>query len=138
MSISELSFSEYAYIVGNYARIIHKPKRAPDLKARGYSQAAIKDYEAKRATAIKIRSLNLMFTGDLNSFEHPYFDYFMSLYSAYSSQGILPFPGALVDQPAKIIDIFHVLDQLKYEQEERQMKEQNRLAKQSRPNRTRK
>ncbi len=37
-------------------------------------------------------------------------------------KGLLPFAGSLTDQPSKIMEIFDVLNQLKYESEENMRK----------------
>lgn len=49
--------------------------------------------------------------------------YYLNLHQQYEN-GILPYPGSLVDQPAKIIEIFNFLALMKAELHERQEKEQ--------------
>jgi hypothetical protein len=56
-----------------------------------------------------------------NNFKYPYFSYVLNLYSQYK-KGSLPFPGSVSEQPAKIIEIFNVLEQLELEQQEKQRK----------------
>ena len=64
------------------------------------------------------------------NFVHEEFDFLYSLYDAYDNHSLLPFPGALTDQPAFIMEALSLLGTLKAEKEladaKRASKEQNR------------
>ena len=66
-----------------------------------------------------IESCGLRIKAELKDFEYPYFDFIVTIFNRYDTNGTLPYPGALVDQPAKIIEIFNILEVLKAEQEEK-------------------
>lgn len=51
------------------------------------------------------------------NFKHNDFNYLTTLFDAFDSKGVMPFEGAYADQPAKIVDIFQTLKQLKLEVE---------------------
>lgn len=76
----------------------------------------------------EVISLDLHIKGDLEQFNYPYFDYVISLYDAYQNNGVMPFNGAHADQPAKIIEIFNILNSLMSERETRIREEQAREA----------
>jgi hypothetical protein len=77
----------------------------------------------------EIISLNLHFKKGLDNYNYEYFGYVLSLFDAYDRLGILPFNGCFSDQPAKIIEIFNVLDQLKTERQMKLQEEQQRESK---------
>lgn len=54
------------------------------------------------------------------------FNYYISLYHPWSENGVLPYPGSTSEQPAKIMEVFSILDKLKYEHEKAQQKELER------------
>lgn len=127
MEISSLSDWEYISLVGYYNSIFEDNTDTNNLLDRGYSAEAIKMLEAKLETKYsnkEVRSLNLVFNCRLDRFKVPYFNLFHSLYQQYEKHGILPFEGPLVDQPARIIEVFNVFDQLKLEREMNLQKEQ--------------
>lgn len=74
----------------------------------------------------EIISCKLCIKGSLAKFEYPYFDYVSTLFYKYKENGMLPFPGSLSEQPAKIIEIFEVLSQLDFERQQKLVKEQQR------------
>lgn len=112
--ISSLTDSEYVALVGNYNNIDQNDEEQA-LRDRGYSEARIK-HILKDSTGTSFKSLNVIFHAK-NNLKHPFFSYFINLFMSFQ-KGILPFEGALVDQPAKIIEVFDVLQQLRYESEE--------------------
>lgn len=63
------------------------------------------------------------------NFIHPELNFFFTLFSEYDQFGTLPFPGALSEQPAYIMDTLALLKSLKQEKEaadrERQERQQN-------------
>lgn len=130
MDISTLSTVEYIQLVGHYNKLRHKEQIDPRLLAKGYSEEAIRQLQKQVGSSSDyIVSLNLRIHGNLARFEYPEFGFVMTLYDKYSSHGIIPYPGAHADQPAKIIEIFDVLSQLQAEMEEAVRKEQERKAK---------
>ena len=58
------------------------------------------------------------------TYRHPHFNSFLLLYKNYE-RGVLPFRGSLMDQPAYIMEIFTLIENLKSdrEQEEREREE---------------
>jgi len=122
--VSSLSNDEFIQLVGHYNRLIYKDTVDPKLMSRGYTQEQIDlMMKSKRSTINELISCDLHFTGGLTQYEHPYLSYFLTLYERYK-QGVLPFPGSTSEQPAKIIEIFNVLDQLDFEKQEKQAREQ--------------
>lgn len=128
MSESGLSDYESATIIGHYNGLSENKK---DLKVRGYSDDMLKHIKKQKKTLVE--SLGVKFKED--GIVYPYFNYVVTLYFAYKNSGILPFPGSLVDQPAKIVEIFNLLDALSDEAQRRAAKEQERLNKQNGRNR---
>lgn len=63
------------------------------------------------------------------TFKHPYFYNYLYLFKNYE-RGILPFSGSLTEQPAYIIEIFTLLENLKADREleehEKEMKRNNK------------
>jgi len=125
---SGLSDYESAAIIGHYNGLSEKKK---DLKVRGYSDDMLKHIKKQKKTLVE--SLGVRFNED--GIAYPYFNYAVTLYFAYKNSGVLPFAGSLVDQPAKIIEIFNLLDALSDEAQKRAAKEQERLNKQNGRNR---
>ena len=120
-SISSLSDFEYVCLIGNYNQI-NGDERAQKLKERGYSDEQIKiALSQDQAEPSMVRSLDVRFQTS-QAVNYPYFSYVLNLYLR-SREGILPYPGGYAQQPAKIIDIFNVLEQLQHETEVRQRKE---------------
>lgn len=123
MEISTLNNQEYVTLVGHYNQVGDKILEN-QLIARNYTPEGIKKVMSKMKSApiSTIRSLNVEFnTSKIMTFEG--FGYYYGLYRAYSENGVLPFEGCLADQPAKIIEIFDVFEQLKLEVEKKQLKE---------------
>ena len=65
------------------------------------------------------------------NFQHPDFNFLITLFGEYNKYGTLPFPGALADQPAYIMEVFQILKSLKLE------KDAEDAAKQEKQNRRR-
>lgn len=128
MNESGLSDYEVAAIIGHYNGL-NKDNDA--LKKRGYSKDILKHLGKQKKTIVE--SLNVRFTD--TGIKYDYFNYVLTLYSAYKHNGILPFDGPTVDQPAKIIEIFNLLDALADEAQTKAAKEQERLSKQNGRNR---
>lgn len=126
MSVSGISERDYALLLGHYARITNNNSISPDVYDRGYTEEQLRVLEQKHVERLKgtvVRILNLEFSGSLEQFDYPNFDYVMTLFSAYDRQGILPFQGSLAEQPAQIIDIFSILTQIQFETQVRSRKE---------------
>lgn len=124
MDLSGLSTHEYITLIGHYNSLTSRPQIDPAIYERGLPEAAIREMEKKLESSPKgeIKSLGFRFTGDLHRFKFPGFSYIMTLFQGYQ-KGILPYPGALADQPAKIFDIFDTIEQLRFEAEDRQRRE---------------
>lgn len=68
----------------------------------------------------------------MDQWEYPEFNFVMSLYDGFNRHGILPYNGSYSEQPAKIIDIFGILDQLRSEHELKIHEKQKREAERAR------
>lgn len=126
--MSGLCEYEYAAIIGHYNGLNKETKK---LENRGYSKDILKHLKTQKKTLLE--SLNFRFSETGIRYEH--FNFVITTYTAYKQSGILPFPGCFIDQPAKIIEIFNLLDALVDEAQQRANKEQERLNKQNGRNR---
>lgn len=94
-----------------------------DLANRGYTREQLDEMHKamKRGNrkVPEVKSLNVEFKVDLKDLEFPNFGYYYSLYNKYDNHGVLPFPGAHNEQPAKIMDIFDVLSAIDLEEQKR-------------------
>jgi hypothetical protein len=127
LEISSVSNFDYINIVGHYNKLTLAKQVDPRLLARGYTEEQLKVLHSKmNVTASEFISLNLHFKGDADKWDYPYFNYIITLCDAYELNGVMPFEGAHVDQPAKIIEIFQILSQLKIERQNKINEEQNR------------
>jgi hypothetical protein len=126
MEYSSLTTYEYISIIANYNRI-SKSDTEQKLIDRGFTpaqiKAALKDKSFKQAT-----SLNVTFT-EANNWPLSEFGFYLSLHQAYQ-HGTPPFPGSPIEQPAKIMEVFNVLDSLQAEAEQRARKQANKENKQ--------
>lgn len=116
--ISTISEYEYVSIIGNYNNVGEDDEEQA-LRDRGFDENSIR-YALKDKQGTSFKSLNVSFHTK-NNFKYPYFSYIITLFNQYKA-GMLPFPGCLTEQPAKIIEIFDVLSQLQYEYEEKSRK----------------
>lgn len=89
------------------------------LLDRGFSEAQV-NATLKGSEPKAVSGLGYTITNTKN-LRHPRFFFLVSLWQKYK-QGVLPYNGSLVDQPAKIIEIFDVLTELEWEQQERERK----------------
>jgi hypothetical protein len=126
MRISGLTNQEYVTLIGHYNQVGDKSLES-QLISRNYTPEAIKRVLSKHKSApkTKVRSLNVEFQTD-NPLNFEGFSYFYTLYRQYSKNGVMPFAGCMSDQPAKVIDIFEVFEQLEGEVETKQLKEINK------------
>lgn len=74
----------------------------------------------------EIISLDVHFKRGIDNISIEYFNYVVTLFDLYHKHGVLPYPGSLSEQPAKIIEIFTVLEQLYLEREQKHLEEQQR------------
>jgi hypothetical protein len=127
MEISSVSLFEYISIVGHYNKLVLDKKVDPRLLSRGYSDQALAELKSKMGKLpSEIISLDVHFKRGVEQFEIEYFGYAMTLFDAYDRLGILPYSGSFSDQPAKIIEIFGVLEQLKFERQQNQQEQHER------------
>lgn len=129
MRESSLTFVEYAKIVATYNNSVGQGLMDQTLLDKGYTPAQIDALYAKNKQTLK--SLNLILKPGFEKLEFQNFDFYYNLFSQYE-KGILPYPGSLVDQPNKIIEVFGVLQSLNLEYEKRNREEQQREAKKKR------
>lgn len=119
MVVSTLTDFEYVSIVSNYNNLGQDDEEQA-LRDRGYSENQIK-HALKDKQGSSFKSLNVVFHNP-TKVKYPYFSYIITLFNQYKN-GVMPFDGCMVDQPAKIIEIFDVLYQLQHEQEEKTRKQ---------------
>lgn len=114
--------------MGHYNKLIYKDEIDPKLLARGYSEDQLKQMmESRKGSGpSEVISCNLHLTGRLDRWKYFHFNYVMTLFNSYDKSGVMPFPGTLSEQPAKIIEIFDLLEQLKHEHNEMIRREQAR------------
>jgi hypothetical protein len=67
-----------------------------------------------------VTSCGLKFTKHLSRFKYPLFGYALQLFENYE-RGLLPFEGSVSDQPAQVMELFSVIQNLRFEQEKKQM-----------------
>lgn len=108
MDTSSVNTIDYINIVGNYTSILNGDEDDESvLRARGYTQEQI-----NRATKTKIftpiSTQGLKFTAPLIRFKYPLLGYTLTLLKNYE-KGNLPFPGAISEQPAQVMDILSLL-----------------------------
>jgi hypothetical protein len=60
-----------------------------------------------------------------DNFQHPYYSLYFDLYRNFKN-GILPFSGSYMEQPAKVIDAIQYLDYLQSVREAEEAEKQNR------------
>lgn len=128
MGLSSLTNVEYINLVGHYNKLLHGETQV-NYKARGYTEEQIKAIEEanlRQETAQEIQSLNIVFKRNINEFNFPSFDDYYFMFDKFDNHGLLPFPGTLLEQPSKIIELFQILKNIKMEEEQRQFEEQKR------------
>ena len=127
MELSILSSFEMANLIGSYYKLSKKDSVDPRLLERGYTPEQIAILMKQPITQkTNIISCGLKITGDLDQFKEPGLNFYLSAFHAYDTSGILPFPGTFSEQPAKILDIFDIMSQLKFDEEDRIRKETER------------
>lgn len=130
--ISKIETQEFVQIVGHFHKITSGEK-TQELDIRGYTPAQLAAVKARiKERFVPIQSLGLRFSSPLDEISYPLMDYILVLFSQYDQHGTLPFPGSLSDQPAKVIEIFNVLQSLKLEQETKARKAAEAQAKRNR------
>lgn len=129
--MSSVPLFEYVNLVGHYNNLIYQERIDPRLLARGYTEDQIKQMKARRNSrnTMEIVSCNLHIKGDLERWEHPYFNYYLTLYDQFNKHGTMPYPGPVTEQPAKVIEVFHILENLSMERDEKIRRDQEEQAK---------
>lgn len=116
MQISALSTYDYITLIAHYNRLQKKDRVDPRLLTRGFTEDQLKQLQKTLGKSPdELISLNLHFKTDLTKFNYPHFNYVFRLYDRYNDAGVLPFKGSHSDQPAQIMEIFSVLEQLQME-----------------------
>ena len=138
MDKSGLSTFEYISIVGHYNKLTLDSTIDPRLLSKGYSEQALELMRSKIGKLpSEILSLDVHFKCGIETINYDQFGYTITMFDAYDKHGILPFPGSFSEQPAKIIEIFQVLDQLKGEHEKKQHEERQREQNKTKPKKRR-
>jgi hypothetical protein len=132
--VSELTSEEYIQLIANW-EYLKAPKQyncleqrekleGPRLESFINRNGCNRPTEKPRQT-VGIINFHNCFCDHL----HPNFSHLLWLHERFSSQGILPFPGCLSEQPNQIIEIFRQFDRLKLELEIEQQKKAERSRK---------
>lgn len=127
MAISTIQTNEYVLLVASYAALITPKKGNKDLLNRKYTKQQLEFI--KKTQANKQQFLNVMFMAELDSFKHPFFNYILRSYNEYKEFGNYPNGESLNKQNNKLIEYYNVLSLLESEQEQRNLKEQEKQAK---------
>lgn len=141
LSISELGTTDFVNFVGQYNHALSGGRDQVDssLSSRGYAPEVL---EAARKQALAsfqpVTSCGLKFTKHLSHFKYPLFGYALLLFENYE-KGLLPFEGSVAEQPAQVMDLFGLIQNLKAEQQTKQIERAKRNGRQQRkdPARTR-
>jgi len=127
MTLSSLTSYELACIIGQYHNLDAKDAIDPRLLTRGYTPEQLEMLKKKTIThQTSIVSCGLSISADLKKFKHESFHYFLTAFHTYDKRNILPFEGSYNNQPSKIIEVFDILEQLKFESEQRAMRKHER------------
>jgi len=125
--MSSLTSYELALIVGQYHGLDSKDIIDPRLLNRGYTPEQLEILKKQTITnQTSIVSCGLAISADLKSFTEPAFHYYLTSFHSYDQHHQLPFPGTYNEQPSKIIEIFDILDQLKFDSEQRAIRKHER------------
>ncbi len=117
LAISSFSYEDLVSLVANYNDLINgeKHKASSAVENRGYSPEVLAHATKKFAAEFKaVESVGLRFTKPFDHFKYDLIGYVLTLFENYE-RGSLPFAGSVSEQPAQIMDIFSVLQQLKHE-----------------------
>jgi hypothetical protein len=120
MDISTIKNEEYVLLVGHFNNVGGSDERA-ELEAKGYNAQQIEVFLKQKRGKV-VTSLDIVFKGS-NKLRHPLYDFYSTAYYNYMKHGLLPYPGALVDQPAKIIEVLQIFEMLSHEKEKQQIAE---------------
>lgn len=128
MQISSMSLYDYATLIGHYSRLQHGPSIDPRLldrfKDKPERLKQIRE-QAKKGNK-NHQALNVKFKAPLEQFEYNNFGYLFTIYKKYAESGILPFPGALADQPSQVIELFNTLESLELEVKQQEANKQQK------------
>lgn len=114
-------------LVGHYNRLLYKEEVDPRLLTRGFTKDQLAQMQASKGTSInEFISCNLHFKGNSTEWQYPHFDYVYTLFNRYQKHGLLPYPGSHADQPAKIIELFEIFENLDLERQQKVQQDQQR------------
>ena len=122
-----MSLYDYVNLVGHYTRLQHGPSIDPRLLDRFKDKPErLKQIREQSKGAKNHQALNIKFKAPLEDFEYPSFGYLFTIYKKYAESGILPFSGALADQPSQVVELFNTLESLELEVKQREMNKQQK------------
>ena len=104
---------------------IHKLSKQPNSEIR------VEDFKNKNGCGeritkhVRYRVSNIKFHSCLCDFRNSSMNTYLNMYEQYEI-GSLPFKGNLMDQPAYIIDVMGLIENLYYKREEQQLKDQQK------------
>lgn len=106
-------------LVGQFNSIYQKNGVDKSIFKKGYTEEQLRALEARIGKSTKtIESCGIRFTCDIADLKLDEFDFIYTMFDKYNANGVLPFPGSHSEQPAKIIEYFHIMSNLSAEREE--------------------
>lgn len=120
LEISSLTTVEYVCLVAHYNHVLSGSKSEidPEIARRGYTPAQLAALSKAKRSNTDLASCGLRFKRHLSNFNFPLMPFLSIAFHNYE-RGVLPFPGSLSDQPAKIIEMFNVVGAIRSEFEDR-------------------
>lgn len=114
--LSSLSGYERITLITKYNSSYKKQSIDPKI----FENRSEEQIKYLRRTIGKLRNISCGFIFEKDYTEYPECEFFnFAVFSnyAFTKNGILPYPGSLIEQPAKIIEIFECLFELDAERE---------------------
>lgn len=78
----------------------------------------------QKSSVNELVSCRIHFKSGLRQWEYPYFNYLMTLFDQYYKHGTLPYRGSHNEQPAQVIELFEIMEQLSQERDQKLRREQ--------------
>ena len=133
--INGVSDSEYIYIASTIKSMFEKTFNCFHCKAQyaDRKEITLKLREQKGcfdvSTKVRYRFDQIIYKTCIGNFYDPQTSQLVDMFNKFEI-GVLPYPGSYSDQPAKIIEVFQLIDSLKQTEVKRIEKENERKEKQ--------
>lgn len=131
LRISSVTEYERALLVGEYLSFSKNNGIDPRLLKRGFTDQQLAEMR-KAMGSRSIIGLNIRFENDIKSYKHPNSGFIYTIFQAWDKHNALPFSGGYSEQPNKVIEYFSIMDELKFEAEQKAHAEAIRESKQNR------